>query len=273
MATTINTTSAISNATAQVQKPKSPANLMRAITSAPATQKLLVDTLKENAGSFTASVLDLYSSDTFLQKCDAGAVFAECMKAASLKLPINKQLGFAYVIPFRNSRKGGMYEPQFQLGYKGMLQLCMRTGAYKYINCGAVYEGELVKVDKLTGEVDLNGTKTGDNIVGYFAYMETINGFRKTLYWTKDEVIRHANRYSKSYQQGSAIWKDNFEEMAQKTVLRNLLSHYGVMSVEMVEAMSAENAEYADQRITGEDKPVTVDFEINEATGEVVDAE
>lgn len=270
---TVNTASAISNATQAQPTKKSPINLMRAIVSAPSTQKLLTDTIKENAGAFTASILDLYNTDTFLQKCDPALVFGECMKAASLKLPINKQLGFAYVIPFRNGKKGGIYEPQFQLGYKGMLQLCMRTGAYKYINCGAVYEGELIKVDKLTGEVDLNGTRTGDSVIGYFAYMETINGFRKTLYWTKNEVISHASRYSKSYQQGNAIWKDNFEEMAQKTVLRNLLSHYGVMSVEMVEAMSAENAEYADQRITGEGDtaPATVDYEVDASTGEVIE--
>ena len=158
---------------------------MNSIVNAESTKKLLQNTLKENAGSFSASIIDLYNSDKTLQECDPRQVMGEALKAASLKLPINKQLGFAYVIPYRDY-KSGMQIPQFQLGYKGMIQLCMRTGSYKYINAGEVYEGELVKIDKLTGEVDLSGEAVSDKIVGYFAYMETVNGFKKAFYWTKE---------------------------------------------------------------------------------------
>lgn len=215
------------------EKPKSPCNVMRTILDSEATKKLLRDSLQENAGAFAASVIDLYNSDKYLQRCDPRQVFAECLKAVSLKLPINKQLGFAYVIPYGDV-------PQFQLGYKGMIQLCMRTGAYKYINAGMVYEGEFVGEDKLTGEIDLSGNRISDTVIGYFAYIETINGFKKALYWSKEKVTAHAAKFSKSYKSTNSVWKTDFDAMAVKTVLRNLLSHYGVMSVEMVTALTAE---------------------------------
>lgn len=227
-------------------KPHSPANIMRGILDSAATKKLLQDSLKENAGAFAASVLDLYNSDKSLQCCDPKQVFAECLKAVSLKLPINKQLGFAYVIPYKGT-------PQFQLGYKGMIQLCMRTGAYKYINAGAVYEGEFKGEDKLTGEIDISGDKTSNTIVGYFAYIETLNGFKKSLYWSKEKLVAHAKKYSKSYNSSNSVWKSDFDAMAIKTVLRNLLSHYGYMSVEMATAFEAEeNTSAADNVISSE---------------------
>ena len=232
---TTNTNGAIA-AAAQAkpaEKPKSPCNVMRTILDSEATKKLLRDSLQENAGAVAASVIDLYNSDKYLQRCDPRQVFAECLKAVSLKLPINKQLGFAYVIPYGDV-------PQFQLGYKGMIQLCMRTGAYKYINAGMVYEGEFVGEDKLTGEIDLSGKRISDTVIGYFAYIETINGFKKALYWSKEKVTAHAAKFSKSYKSTNSVWKTDFDAMAVKTVLRNLLSHYGVMSVEMVTALTAE---------------------------------
>lgn len=216
-------------------KPQSPSNIMRGILDNAATKKLLQDSLKENAGAFSASIIDLFNSDKTLQTCDPRQVFAECLKAVSLKLPISKQLGFAYVIPYNRI-------PQFQIGYKGMIQLCMRTGAYKHINADIVYEGEFVSSDKLTGEIDLSGTKISDKIVGYFAYIETVNGFKKAIYWSKEKVMEHAKKFSKSYNSSNSVWKSNFDAMAIKTVLRNLLSKYGVMSVEMANALEAESS-------------------------------
>ena len=261
MKTTANDTM-IQAATAAPTSPikKTPAQVMNAILSSEGTKKLLENTLHENSGAFTASVLDLYNSDKLLQSCPAQEVFAECLKAVSLKLPINKQLGFAYVIPYKG-------HAQFQLGYKGLLQLCMRTGAYKHINAGPVYEGELVKVDKLTGMVDLSGEQLSEEVIGYFAYIETINGFSKALYWSKPRLIEHAKKFSKSYQQGAQIWRDNFDEMATKTVLRNLLSKWGVMSVEMTGAMEDDRAEIADKVIQGEPEPVPAEYQEIPAEG------
>lgn len=220
------------------EKPKSPASIMGSILNAESTKKLLANTLKENAGAFSASILDLYNTDTYLQSCDPRAVFGECLKAASLKLPINKQLGFAYIVPYKSK---GVFLPQFQIGYKGLIQLAMRTGAYKYINAGEVYEGEYKGSIKLTGEIDISGEAVSDKIIGYFAYIETTNGFKKAMYSSKEKVTTHAKRYSKSYNSSSSAWATNFDEMATKTVLRNLLSHYGYMSVEMANAFEAED--------------------------------
>ena len=219
-------------------KAKTPSQVLDGLLNNSAVQNQLQSTLKENAGAFATSLVNLFRDDNMLQQCNPKEVLAEGLKAAALKLPIEKQLGFAYIIPFKDH---GVPKPQFQLGYKGYLQLAMRTGSYKFINAGAVYEGEFKSADKLTGEVDLSGERISDKVIGYFAYIETVNGFKKAMYWTLEEVKKHASRYSKSYQKGSAIWRDNFDEMATKTVLRNLLSHYGIMSIEMSNAFTAEN--------------------------------
>ena len=243
---------------------KCPAQRMREVLNMNASQSLMGDVLRENKESFVASLIDLYGSDNTLAQCDAGAVMREALKAVSLKLPINKQLGFAYIIPYFNN-KTGMQEPQFQLGYKGMIQLAQRTGAYKTMNMDNVYAGELRTVNKLTGEIDLNGERIGDEVVGYFAYIETVNGFSKTLYWPIAKIIEHAQKYSKSYKSGAAIWKTNFNELAQKTVMRNLISRWGIMSVDMQRAIDYDNADLADEAIVAD--PET--GEITPATGSV----
>lgn len=244
---------------------RTPANMMRETLSMASTQQLMAEVLHENRESFVASLIDLYSSDTYLQKCNPGAVMKEALKAVSLKLPINKALGFAWIIPYNDS-KSGQTLPQFQLGYKGYIQLAMRTGAYKTMNMDNVYEGEVKVVNRLTGEIDLSGERISDKVVGYFAYIETVNGFSKTLYWTLEKVISHAKKFSKSYNSGAAIWKQNFDEMAQKTVMRNLIAKWGVMSVDLQRAIDLDNADLADKAITGEG---TVDGD----TGEIITEE
>lgn len=196
-------------------------------------QEQFRNALQEGASLFVASLIDIYSNDKYLQRCSPRDVIAEALKAATLKLPINKNLGFAYIVPYSN-------QPQFQLGYKGYIQLAMRTAQYKYINADVVYEGELKGHDKLTGEIDLSGEAASENIIGYFAHIETINGFRKTLYWSLEKVTAHAKRYSKSYHMDNSAWKTNFDAMALKTLIRALLSKYGIMSVEMMNAFDSD---------------------------------
>ena len=239
-------------APATVNKPKSPAAIMRGLLDNKSIKEMLENSLKENAGAFSASILDLYQSDKYLQMCAPDAVLKECLKAVSLKLPINKQLGFAYVIPYKNV-------PQFQLGYKGLIQLCIRSGKYKYINADVVYEGEFKGADKLTGYVDLNGEKISDKVIGYFAYIETIDGYKKAVYWDKDKVTKHAAKFSKSYNGANSVWKTDFDAMAIKTVLRNLLSKYGPMSVEMANGMQSEEAP-ADDLPQGSEKEIDAEF-------------
>jgi len=231
-----------------------PIDKLKNILAAQSVQEQFQSVLKENAGAFVASIIDLYNTDRTLQMCDPKNVVMEALKAASLKLPINKQLGFAWIVPYRDG-KTGQYIPTFQLGYKGYVQLCMRTGAYRYINADVVYEGELVKHDKLTGEIEIDPSKrTSDKKIGYFAFIETLNGFRKTLFMTVEEVTKHAQQYSKSYGSKNSVWATDFDAMALKTCLRLLLSKYGVMSVEMQRAYiedSSDIVQLADGAIEG----------------------
>jgi len=244
-----------------------PIDRLKTILYAESVQEQFKAVLAENAGAFVASIIDLYNTDKYLQACDPKAVVMEALKAASLKLPINKQLGFAWIVPYRDS-KSGAYIPVFQLGYRGYIQLCMRTGAYRYINADVVYEGEFVKQDKLTGEVELDpDKKTSDKKVGYFAFLETLNGFRKCLYMSVEDVTKHAQRYSKSYNNKSSPWATDFDAMALKTCLRLLLSKYGIMSVEMQRAFiddsGPEMVELADAAVA-EGKAIDVEFDISE---------
>lgn len=215
------------------QRPPTPGTRMQQMIKG-GLKEQFKSVLGNNAEAFIGSVIDLYSSDSKLAECEPGKVLLEALKAATLDLPINKQLGFAYIVPYKEK---GIQTPHFQIGYKGLIQLCMRSGAYKYLNAGCVYEGMEVKTDVLTGEVDINGEPESDGIIGYFAYLETLNGFKKAAYWTKEKVQKHAQKFSKSYEYGSSVWQSDFDSMAQKTVLRNLLSKWGVMSVQMSTAM------------------------------------
>ena len=226
--------------------------------------------LKENAGAFMASIIELYQSDSYLQKCSANAVVLEALKAATLKLPINKSLGFAYIIPYGTT-------PTMQLGYKGIVQLAQRSGQYKYINAGEIYEGEVVNYNRITGMLEITGEATSDKIIGYFAYFQLKNGFEKAVYWSTEKVITHAKKFSQAYKAGKkdSPWFTNFDAMALKTVLKSIITKYGPMSVEFADAMAhdtddrveAEVAENANQQ------PVTIPTEFAEAAAGVSGAE
>ena len=244
-----------------------PIDKLKSILNAESVQEQFRAVLKENAGAFVASIIDLYNTDKTLQMCEPAAVVMEALKAASLKLPINKQLGFAWIVPYKDN-KTGKYIPTFQLGYRGYTQLCMRTGAYRYINADVVYEGELVKRDKLTGEIELDENKrVSDKKIGYFAFIETLNGFRKSLFMTVDEVTEHAKKYSKSYGSKNSPWVSDFDAMALKTCLRLLLSKYGIMSVEMQRAYiedSKDVVELADKAISEEEVAVDAEYSLQD---------
>ena len=210
---------------------------LKNILKAPSVEEQFQNTLKENSGAFVASVIDLFNGDKNLQECEPKLLVMEALKAATLKLPINKALGFAHIVPYK-TRSGTI--PTFQIGYKGYIQLAMRTAKYRIINADTVYDGELKQVRKLTGEIDFSGEKKSDTILGYFAHIEMVNGFAKTLYMTREAVIAHAKKYSRSYEYSSSAWQTDFDAMAKKTVIRNLLSHYGYLSVEMIGAIDTD---------------------------------
>lgn len=246
---------------------KSPVNMLNEVLNNKGIRTQLENALRSNAPTFCAALIELFSNDTKLQRCDPALVVKEALKAAVLRLPINKALGQAFIIAYNNTktledgRKVKVYEPTFQIGYKGLYQLAMRTGQYRIINADVVYDGELRKKSKLTGEIDLDGERKFDKVIGYFAYIELLNGYHKALYMTVEEVATHAKRYSKALMyarevtvesliglsllpvvadSGSLGWLGNFHGMAIKTVLRNLLSKYGYLSVELQQALASD---------------------------------
>ncbi len=240
---------------------------LKNVLASPSVQEQFKNALAEKSSLFVASIIDLYAGDNYLQKCNPQAVVMEALKAATLDLPISKSLGFAYIVPYKG-------RPVFQIGYKGMIQLAMRTGQYRYINAGEILEGEFVSFDKLTGELDISGQPTSETVVGYFAHIETVNGFRKSMYWTRERMEAHAAKYSQQYGNKKMPWHTEFDKMATKTMLRSLLSKYGVMSVEMANAFQAEdNQTPGSDDMLGDgavdDRPIVIDAESGEISHEL----
>ena len=232
---------------------------------------LIKSTLKDKAELFTASILEVFGADNYLQKCDPAAVAKECLKAATLNLPLSKALGFAWVVPFSGV-------PTFQIGWKGFVQLAQRTGQYRYINADVVYDGELRKLSKLTGEVDIEGEKSSDKVIGFFAYIELINGYSKAFYWSAEKMQAHALKYSQQSKKAGklqGVWSSDFEAMGIKTVLSTLIRRYGIMSTEMLGVITDErNAEErAQDEINSNANSETIGFTaaeiVNTETGEV----
>ena len=248
----------------QIQK--RPVDVLKGILNAPSVQEQFTNALADSKDLFVASIIDLYNGDKSLQTCNAQAIVCEALKAAVLKLPVNKALGFSYIVVYNNSVKNqdGTWSkiptPTFILGYKGYLQLAQRTGSYETINADVVYDGQLVGVDLLSGEIQLDASKKkSDKVVGYFAYFKLRNGFKKTLYMSVEDMAAYAKRYSPSVGKNTTKeqliqkanvqatskavgWEGNFTDMALKTCLRRLLSKYGYLSIEMQNAMAGEYA-------------------------------
>jgi len=246
---------------------------MKQILGSSAMQDLIKGTLRDKAELFTASILEVWGADSYLQRCDPAAVAKECMKAATLNLPLSKSLGFAWVVPFGNV-------PQFSIGWKGYVQLAQRTGQYRYINAGPVYEGELRKVSKLTGEVDIEGEATSDKVIGFFAHIELTNGYSKSLYWPVEKMQAHAIKYNQQCKRAGklqGVWLSDFDAMGTKTVLATLIRRYGIMSTEMLGSVrdDMDAQERAQIEIDGHAGAKEIGFEetvpdgVDPATGEV----
>lgn len=198
------------------------------------------DILKDGTPQFMASVLTLANSNKLLGECDPVKLYNCCLMAAALKLPFNQNLGQAYIIPFKG-------EPQLQIGYKGFIQLAQRSGQFRRINCSDVREGEIKSRNRLTGEIEFEWLEDAEHdraeIIGYVAYFELLNGYQQTLYMSKAEVESHAKRYSQTYKSGFGVWKDNFDAMARKTVIKRILNQYAPLSVDMQKAMEFDQAD------------------------------
>lgn len=218
-------------------------NSVQGLLKNPAIQKKFNDVLKDKSNSFTSSLISLVNGDGNLSDSEPMSIVASAMQAAQLDLPIEKQLGLAYIVPFNGKdRTTGKWikKAQFMLGYKGYIQLAQRSGQYRKLTVDVLYEGELIYWDRFKEDLkyDMNA-KTSDEVVGYFGHFELLNGFEKTVYWTKEQVEKHRieNNKAKDKRKLTGVWASNYDAMAQKTVIRNLLSKWGILSVEMQNAL------------------------------------
>lgn len=189
------------------------------------------------AAGFISSVISIANGNQLLRKADSMTVVGAAMVAATMQLPVVPTIGLAYIVPYKG-------RAQFQIGYKGLIELAERSGQFKNIIDEVVYEGQLISKNRFTGEYVFDeDAKTSDKVIGYMARFDLINGFSKTIYWTKDEVEAHAKRFSQAYTSGySSPWKSDFDAMARKTVLKALFSKYAPKSIQMQNAITFDQA-------------------------------
>lgn len=202
----------------------------------------------KNGTRFIASVISAVQNNQELQKCTNSSILSAALLGESLQLSPSPQLGQYYMVPFRNS-KTKETEAQFQLGYKGCIQLALRSGQYRKLNVLAIKEGELISYDPLNEEIEVRliedeAERENAETAGYYAMLEYINGFRKTLYWSKAKMEAHAEKYSMGYRahKGFTFWEKDFDGMAYKTMLRQLISKWGIMSIDMMSALDSDMA-------------------------------
>lgn len=234
----------------------------------------------KNGQRFIASIVSAVQATPALKECDNGSIVSSALLGESLKLSPSPQLGHYYMVPFNDSKRGCKVAT-FQLGYKGYIQLAIRSGMYKKINVVAIKEGELVRFDPLNEEIEVNliqdeEERENANTIGYYAMFEYTNGFRKAIYWSKAKMEAHALKYSKGYKakKGYTFWEKDFDAMAFKTMLRQLISKWGIMSIDMQTAIDSDMAvinedgsrDYVDNYEETEEPAV-------EATAEIIEPE
>lgn len=200
--------------------------------------------LGKRAPSFITSVLQIVASNNLLAKADPHSVYHSAAVAATLDLPLNNNLGFAYIIPYNQKQPDNTWKTvaQFQLGYKGFIQLAQRSGQFKSLGATRVFDGQLIKNDPLLGPVFDWEKKKSDLIIGYAAAFSLINGFEKIVYWSQSDLEKHGLKYSQTYKKGYGLWKDDFDAMATKTVIKLLLSKFAPLSIEMQKAVTVDQA-------------------------------
>ena len=246
--------------------------------------------LGKRAPQFISSVVSLVNASPTMQEAfydSPMTVIQAALKAATFDLPIDQNLGYAYIVPFKNNKKNAdgtwtkKTEASFILGWKGMLQLALRTGAYKTINVVDIREGELLSYNRLTEEVDIRFEEDEEKrealpVVGYVGYYRLVNGAEKTIYITVKQIENHEKKFRKGDYMGKG-WKDDWDAMARKTIYRNLIGKYGVMSIDYQDrgdAMSLANQMQEEYNLGGENPDLVYEAEFSEVdteTGEVVD--
>lgn len=235
---------------------------------------------KDRATRFVANISSAVAINPDLQECDAGTILSGALLGESLNLSPSPNLGQFYLVPF-NDTKNKRKVAQFQIGYKGYIQLAIRSGQYKKLNVLAIKKGELISYDPLNEEIEVNLIKDEEQrenaeTIGYYAMFEYVNGFRKAMYWSKAKMMKHALRYSKAFanKTGYSYWEKDFDGMAYKTMLRQLISKWGIMSIDMQRAVDGDMAtikedgtpEYVDNAPVEEEPKVSEPVVVQEPT-------
>lgn len=290
----------MANETTKTKKPEETA--MSIYLSQETTKKYLKTILgdKDKVNQFVTSLTTLSGSSSQLKSCTNNSLLACALKATSMGLPFDQNLGFAWAVPYKN-RSTGTTTATFQIGAKGYVQLALRTGQYRYIGSREVRQGEFLGRN-FVGDPEIKWLPDNERenlgIIGYMAGIELVNGFRKSIFWTHEMVEKHAFKYSQSYRkykktgnENDAIWASDFDKMAEKTLLKLLISKYGIMSTDIQNAVisdqskinidlgtGTENIEYVDNQNEQQNKGFTQDdvkssepefIEVDESTGEV----
>ena len=265
--------------------------ILNAILDGEGYRKRIDELMGKRAPQFVSSIVTMASNDNMLRKVVATApasIITSALKAAALDLPIDPALGMAYVMPFKNAVKNPdgttsyRDEATLVIGYRALIQMAQRTGMYKYLNADFVYEGETIVDDRVSGMVTIEGEKKSDKIIAYFCYFKLLNGFEKCVCWTREKVEAHERKHRKG-QYMSKAWRDDFDSMALKTVIRALLSKWAPLSVDYQTAPSAivkasedlqealtvddDNAPIEGEGVVFEDVPHTET--IDQETGEI----
>lgn len=250
-------------ATTQIEKPNNPVAAIRSFISNPEVKKRLEEMLGKRAGAFANSIINVVKSNKMLQECVPDSVMSAAMIAATMNLAIDPALGYAAIVPYKS--KGGTMA-QFQLMYKGMIQLCIRSGQYAKIHVTEIYADEIKSYNPITGDIQFNASATfkmrydgnpdgvinPKNVVGVYAYFKLTTGFECSIYMSKDEAIAHGKRFSKAYQydlrekKQTSLWSNDPVSMMKKTAIKMLLSRYGIMSIELQEAFVEEDKDFTD---------------------------
>lgn len=224
----------------------------------------------KNGQRFISAIVSAVNNNAALQECTNQSILSGALLGESLNLSPSPQLGQYYLVPFNDRNKGKV--AQFQLGYKGYIQLAIRSGQYKKLNVLAIKEGELVRFDPLNEEIEVHLIEDEEareqaETIGYYAMFEYTNGFKKAIYWSKKKMEAHALKYSKGYQakKGYTFWEKDFDGMAYKTMLRQLISKWGIMSIDMMSAMDADMAVINDDG--------TKTYVDNDSDAEIIDME
>lgn len=268
------TTKKATNAVANAQKQG-----FAAMIKSDAVQKSLSGTLGDamKAKTFTASLISAVSTTPTLRECDGMSIISAALLGESLNLSPSPQLGQYYMTPFKDN-KTGTTKATFVLGWKGYYQLALRSGQYRNLDAVAVKEGELEDYNPLTGEIKLNPisdpvAREHAKTIGYYAFFELTNGFKKQMYWSKEKMEQHALKYSMGYKakKGYTFWEKDFDSMALKTMYRQLIGKYGIMSIDMQKAY-ANDSTIQPSVLEDDEAPIYFDAEVNETTGEVIDA-